>query len=402
MNVTKKDRTYNDKVIFCKRCVMSNQRPGSTIEFKSNKTEKKNLIKFNKDGICGACEYKDIKDKKIDWEERRRALVDLCNKYRSRNNSYDVVVPGSGGKDSVFTSHILKYKYNMNPLTVTWAPHLFTDIGWKNFQQWINEGFDNILISPNGKLHRVLTKKAFTNLCHPFQPFIIGQRICGPKYAVLNKIPFVMYGEHASEYGDRINEAFDPKMKEHYFIGESNLNDLIIAGEPAINICKENNLSPNEFAPYLPVDPKLVSGHNVEVHHLSYYLKWDPQEVYYYAATEANFKSNSQRTQGSYSKYSSIDDKIDTIHYYTTLIKFGIGRATYDASQEIRSNKITREEGVALVRKYDQEFPDKYFNDILEYMNISQEEFWEVINKNRPSHLWKKSNNKWELKHLVE
>ena len=90
------------------------------------------------------------------------------------------------------------------------------------------------------------------------------------------------------------------------------------------------------------------------------------------------------------------------IHYYTTLIKFGIGRATYDASQEIRSNKITREEGVALVRKYDQEFPDKYFNDILEYMNISSEEFWEIIDKNRPSHLWEKNNNKWELKYLVE
>ncbi len=402
MNLTKKDSTYNDNVIFCKRCVMSNQRPGSTVEFKSNKKEKKNLIKFNKDGICSACEYKDIKDKKIDWEERKRALVDLCDKYRSRNSSYDVVVPGSGGKDSVYTSHILKYKYNMNPLTVTWAPHLFTDIGWKNFQHWINAGFDNILISPNGKLHRLLTKKAFTNLCHPFQPFIIGQRICGPKYAALKKIPFVMYGEHASEYGDRVDEAFDPKMKEHYFIGESNLNDLIIAGEPAIKISKENNFNSAEFVPYLPVDPKLVDGQNIEVYHLSYYLKWDPQEVYYYAATEANFKSNSERTQGSYSKYSSIDDKIDTIHYYTTLIKFGIGRATYDASQEIRSDKITREEGVALVRKYDQEFPDKYFNDILEYMNISASEFWEVIDKNRSSHLWEKSNNKWKLKHIVE
>ena len=73
MNLSKKDNTFNNKVIFCKRCVMSNQRPGSTIEFKSNKTEKKNLIKFNKDGICSACEYKDIKDKQIDWEERKKA-----------------------------------------------------------------------------------------------------------------------------------------------------------------------------------------------------------------------------------------------------------------------------------------------------------------------------------------
>ena len=89
---------------------------------------------------------------------------------------------GSGGKDSAYTAHILKYKYNMNPLTVTWAPHLYTDIGWKNFTNWMHVGgLDNILFTPNGKLHRLLTQLSFKNLLHPFQPFIIGQRIIGPK-----------------------------------------------------------------------------------------------------------------------------------------------------------------------------------------------------------------------------
>ena len=64
---------------------------------------------------------------------------------------------------------------------------------------------------------------------------------------------------------------------------------------------------------------------------------------------------------GTYSKYSSIDDKIDCFHYYTMFIKFGIGRASFDASQEIRNGKITREEGINLVKKYDSEFPKKYF-----------------------------------------
>lgn len=93
------------------------------------------------------------------------------------------------------------------------------------------------------------------------------------------------------------------------------------------------------------------------MHYLGYYLKWDPQECYYYAADNTGFQANDERTEGTYSKYSSIDDQIDMFHYYTTLIKFGIGRATYDAAQEIRNGKITREEGVSLVRKYDQEFP---------------------------------------------
>ena len=98
------------------------------------------------------------------------------------------------------------------------------------------------------------------------------------------------------------------------------------------------------------------------MHYLGFYLKWDPQECYYYAVENTGFEANPERTPGTYSKYSSIDDKIDMFHYFTTLIKFGIGRATYDAAQEIRNGKITREEGVHLVQKYDQEFPEKIFS----------------------------------------
>ena len=390
-----------NEIIFCKKCVMSNQRPGSTIEFKSTNKEEKKLISFNEEGVCSACEYKKVKDTKIDWKERQSLLKELCEKYRSRNGSYDVVVPGSGGKDSVFTSHILKHKYSMNPLTITWSPHQYTNIGWQNFQQWINAGFSNILLSPNGKLHRLLTKKAFLNLCHPFQPFIIGQKICGPKYAALHKVPFVMYGEHPSEYGDRIDEAFEPKMREHYFVDDTNIDNLILGGESARKICLENNFNISDMSDYLPVKPSIIKELDIGVYHLSYYLKWDPQEVYYYAAEKTGFKSNTERTQGSYSKYSSIDDKLDTLHYYTTLIKFGIGRATYDASQEIRTNKLTREEGVALVKKYDLEFPDLYFNDTLEYMNITSDQFWETVDKNRPEHIWEKKDNLWKLKKQV-
>jgi hypothetical protein len=89
-------------------------------------------------------------------------------------------------------------------------------------------------------------------------------------------------------------------------------------------------------------------------------------------------------------------------HYYTTLIKFGIGRATYDAAQEIRNGKITREEGVHLVHKYDQEFPQKYFKEFLEYIDISEEEFFETVDKFRSPHLWEQINEKWALNHQVK
>ena len=86
-------------------------------------------------------------------------------------------------------------------------------------------------------------------------------------------------------------------------------------------------------------------------------------------------------------------------HYYTTYIKFGIGRATYDASQEVRNEKITREEAVHLVKKYDHEFPSKYFNTFLDYIDISEDEFFETVDRFRSPHLWIKNGDDWFLRH---
>ena len=153
------------KVLFCNHCVISNQRPSSTVEFRHKEDETKATIEFSELGTCDACNYQLVKSNEIDWEKREEQLLVTLDKHRSKDGNYDVVVPGSGGKDSAFTSHILKYKYGMNPLTVTWAPHQYTEIGFKNFMNWIHiGGHDNILFSPNGKLHRYLTRIAFLNL----------------------------------------------------------------------------------------------------------------------------------------------------------------------------------------------------------------------------------------------
>ena len=204
-----------EEVKFCTKCTISNQRPNSTVEFTAKDNIKKG-IKVSSDNICDACKYNEVKNK-INWDEREKKLISLCDKYR-KNSGYDCIVPGSGGKDSAYASHLLKYKYGMNPLTVTWAPHLYTDIGWKNFTNWIHiGGFDNILFTPNGKLHKLLTKLAFENLLHPFQPFIIGQKIIGPLMALKFNIPLIFYGENQAEYGNDIDENETPKMDKKFF-----------------------------------------------------------------------------------------------------------------------------------------------------------------------------------------
>lgn len=390
-----------EEVTFCKCCVISNQRPNSTIEFKHTQEERKVTIGFGKDGICDACRYNRVKDLEINWSEREDRLVELLEKHKHNGNSYNVIVPGSGGKDSAYTSHILKYRYGMNPLTVTWAPHKYTEIGWRNFENWIHVGgLDNILFTPNGRLHRYLTRIAFLNLLHPFQPFIVGQRIIGPLMAAKFNVPLVMYGENQAEYGNNSNENRLPTMNRKFF-SVNRVEDIVLGGKSIGEILAEGEFKLNDFAPYIPPSVDYLESKGIEVHYLGYYIKWDPQECYYYASEHTGFQANSERTEGTYSKYSSIDDRVDMFHYYTTLIKFGIGRATYDAAQEIRNGKITREEGVQLVRRFEQEFPQKYFQEFLDYISISEEVFHATVDKFRSPHLWEKVGGKWLLKHTV-
>jgi len=381
-----KSFTNFKKVIFCKKCVISNQRPNSSVEFKSKSTDKKVGIKFDKNGVCSACRYNEIKDK-INWKDREKKLIKLLDKFR-RKSGYDVVVPGSGGKDSGFTAHILKYKYGMNPLTVTWAPNLYTDIGWRNLQSWSHVGgIDNLLFTPNGKLHRKLTSLAFINLLHPFQPFIIGQKIIGPLMALKFNIPLVFYGENQAEYGNLLEENYIPRVDKKFFSNQK-VDNIYLGGKTIKEISRKYNFKMNDFTPYIPPKFSEIVRKKVEFQYLGYYLKWDLQECFYYSSQNTGFKPNTERTEGTYSKYSSIDDKIDNFHFFTTLIKFGLGRASMDASQEIRTGKITREEGVQLVKLYDQEFPKKYFHEFLEYIDISEKKFWQTINKFRPQNLW--------------
>jgi N-acetyl sugar amidotransferase len=389
------------RVLFCRRCVISNQRPSSTVEFKHTHGEKKSTIGFDDEGVCDACRYQEVKAGQIDWGKRERELVHLLDQHRRRDGGYDVIVPGSGGKDSAYTSHVLKYKYGMNPLTVTWAPHRYTEIGWRNFESWVHVGgLDNILFTPNGRLHRYLTRQAFLNLLHPFQPFIVGQRIIGPLMAAKFGVPLVMYGENQAEYGNNPNENYKPTM-DHRFFSIGDPGDMVLGGMPVRSILAETDFTINDFTPYVPPSSDYLASRGVEVHYLGFYLKWDPQECYYYATEHTGFQANSERTEGTYSKYSSIDDRIDMFHYYTTLAKFGIGRATYDAAQEIRNGKITREEGVGLVKRFDQEFPSKYFRDFLEYVSLTEGEFHAAVDRFRSPHLWEWVGDAWHLRHAV-
>lgn len=400
----KKLETYYglpEEVKFCTKCVMSNQRPASTIEFKHTIDSKKVTMQFDEHGVCDACRTAEIKDN-IDWGMREEELIKLLDKHRKNDGSYDCLVPGSGGKDSAYQAHVLKYKYGMNPLTVTWPPILYTDYGLKNWKNWLDSGFDNISFYRNGKVMKLLTKLSIENLLHPFQTFILGQKNLAPKIAAAQGISLIFYGENEAEYGNPIADNMSSLRDKSYHSFE-HLDEIYLGGVSVPELIEKYDVRLSDIMTFLPPKAEVLEKSNIEVHYLGYYLKWTPQEVYYYAVENTGFKARPFRTQGTYSKYSGIDDKIDDLHFYTTFIKFGIGRASYDASQEIRNKHITREEGVALVNRFDGEFPDRYFAEIMDYLNLDPDYFkTELVDKFRSPHLWgKDANGVWKLRHNV-
>ena len=386
---------------FCIKCVESNQRFLGSVTHEDRKGKYQQRTLFNENQVCSACSYYEYK-KNIDWKEREKELKDLLDQYRRDDGYYDVLIPGSGGKDSRFVAHVLKEEYNMNPLTCTWAPHMYTDVGWRNYIQWVDSGYDNYFHKPNGQVHRALTKLSFKNLLHPFQPFAQGQVYFPLRVAKEKKIKLVIYGDSQAERGSGGNiHSYNNKFLNHSLYTYKNEKDLFYAGY-SIDELKKFNISKKDLIPYMPLKEKDFIDTNIKVLQLPYFINYNPQSNFYFAKEKTNFEVNPHgRSEGTYTKYASLDDKIDGLHYYTWFIKTGRGRATEDAALEIRNNIITREEGVSLVKKYDGEFPKLYFKEILKYLDMTEIEFAETIDKFRSKNIWEKNGSKWELKHAV-
>tara|TARA_A100001015_G_C15013818_1_gene724504 strand:+ start:1326 stop:2543 length:1218 start_codon:yes stop_codon:yes gene_type:complete len=392
------------EIEYCKKCNLINQRPTSINEYFHLPNSKQTTVEFT-DGVCSACNFVDIELNKINWKLREKELKNLCDKYRKNNGEYDCVVPGSGGKDSVFASYILKYKYKMKPLTVTWTPNLYTEIGWNNFQKWLHKGgFDNYLYTPNPVIMRKLTRESTKNLLHPFQPFILGQKTFALKMASLFNIKLIFYGEVSGKGGKKIShnvKSFSDIKDQQGFemdpLNGKKFSDVFIGGKKVEEYLDEG-LSMNDLKSYKPLEIEKIKNEKMDFYYLGYFLKWIPQEMYYFSQEKIDFEANDVRTEGTYTKFCSLDDKIDGFHFYTFYIKYGHGRAMSDAVSDTRHGHITREEGKSLIKKYDGEYPIRHEKAFLDYISMDKVELINLCNKFRPKHLWDKISGKWVLK----
>jgi hypothetical protein len=258
---------------------------------------------------------------------------------------------------------------------------------------------------------------AVENLFHPFQPFIFGQKFLAPKIALMHNVKLVFFGENEAEYGNPVDDNTSAKRDWSYFTTEDETN-IYLGGTSITELKEDFGLNNNDLNQYMPCNPEDLKDNEIEVHYAGYYMKWHPQSAYYYAVEHGDFEACPERMPGTYTKYSSIDDKMEDFNYYTQGIKYGLGWSSYHTAQEIRNGDITKEEGIALVKKYDLEFPERFLNDFLDYISIDSKHspaassqfeqpivdrdyFMHLHDRFRSPHLWLKENGSWRLRHRI-
>jgi N-acetyl sugar amidotransferase len=369
------------KVSFCKRCLTPNSRP---------------RIMFNADGVCNACINAEEK-KSIDWNRRRQELLELIAKYKSKDGSWDCIVPWSGGKDSSTIAYRLKFEFGMNPLLVTFSPMIPNEVGNHNREALIKLGFDHLFFRPNQKIQRYLARRFFIERGNPKVAWEAGKEAIPVKVAVRFGIPIVFYAEHGeSEYGGKVLEEESKRTKDFTEVVEH------LVGDDARNWV-DDEVTLNDLNPYIYPESEKIKEVGVKAFYFAYFFKWSMFENYNFIKDKFDFKTCPKgRTDGTFTNFDSLDDKMDDVYYYMQFIKFGFGRAVRDASRMIQNRHITREEGLGLARKYDDEFPSTFFREVLEYMQLSEKEFKDIVDKHRNPEIWKKENGKWQLRYPLE
>jgi len=366
-----------EKLFMCKKCLTLSTRPRT---------------KFDEEGICNACKWSECKKTKIDWDKRWKELEELCNKHRCKDGGkWDVLVPCSGGKDGTYVAWMLKNKMNMHPLCITMKPQMQTDIGKKNLDNFIDSGFDHILITPNPKIYQRLAKRGFIEQGRPKMPFVMGISLLIINFALKFNIPLIFYGEEGEqEYGGATTQVGKYKIDRDYLI-----NYYYSGFDPSIYL---DEFTEDELKWWKLPSKEDFENSNLFLTHWSHYENWDPYKHYLTAKNHCGFSELPHRSIGTYTNFAQLDDDLQDLHAYLMYIKFGFGRAWSDACIDIRRGAMDKEQAIALVKAYDGEMPEKHVDKYLDYFEMTGDEFWNTIDSFRSPDLWNKKDGKWELK----
>ncbi|KKR58814.1 MAG: N-acetyl sugar amidotransferase [Candidatus Curtissbacteria bacterium GW2011_GWA1_40_47] len=356
----------------------------------------KPAIIFDDEGVCSGCRYHESREG-INWREREKKLSEILEEYkkkaRKKSNPYDCIVPVSGGKDSHYQVWLLKEVYGMNPLLVTFNHGFNSYLGLENLRNLVNKsGCDLLRFTANPhsvkKVSRYMLKKVGDLTWH----YHAGIRTLPFQVAVKYKIPLIVWGEHgfAELTGmftlDDMVEFTKWTRQEHDMRGF----------EPEDLINKESGVTGQDIVPYIYPTDEEIERINAKGIYLSNFVYWNAKDQADLMIKKWGFKQMDRPRDRTFVLYAKIDDHANDVHDFLKYLKFGYGRTTDDASMEIRHGRMTREEGIKLVNKYDHVVP-RTLNTYLRFLGISEKEFYDAVEPMRDLNIWQKNpDGTWE------
>lgn len=372
---------------YCTKCIMPDTKP---------------YLEFDIEGVCSACrthEIKDISDVGINWVERKREFDKLILWAKGQKAPwYDALVPVSGGKDSITQVHRL-LNYGLRILAVNVDYGIKTDIGIRNLACIPRMGANLSIYRPELSLHVRLIRIGYEDFGDPDLMSHTLLHAYPLHLALRFSVPLVLCGENSAfEYGGAENLSIQNSMTRDWFSKYAANN-----GRDPSFISKNYGISMESLRLYDFPD-ELETTQQTNAVFASYFFRWDSEE-HLNIAKKYGFETLKDSGEGTYRTYVGIDEKINRIHQYFKVLKFGYGRATDHACEDIRSGRMNRERAKDLVRKYDlAPLSDEYINDFCEFISISRTRFLEIQENYRNSDIWQQEpNGKWIFPgHLVD
>lgn len=366
---------------YCKRCLYPENHPLNIV--------------FDDDGICSGCRVHEEKFT-IDWKEKEKKLKTILEAYRSTSGlTYDCIIPISGGRDSYFIVDTIKNKFGMNPLLVSYNKHYNTHIGNRNYS-YLKTLFDcdtmDCIVQPQ-KLKKI-TKVTLEKMGSIYWHILAGQTVFPVQIAVKLRVPLIIWGAHQGldqvgmfSHNDEV-EMTRKYRKEHDLMG--------FEAEDLIGV---NGLTKNDLSQFIYPHNKELEKVGVRGIYLGNYIPWDTKSQHEKMIEQYGFETMKQ--QRTFDFYNHTDcTHYNGLHDYIKFIKHGYGRITDDASREIRWGRLDRKEAIKLVQEHQDIIP-KDTKLLLNWLNISEDELFEQINKFRDSKIWENKNGKWTLKDSV-
>jgi len=335
----------NNYLRYCTRCVMPETKPDLIID---------------DEGVCSACRSYEARGV-IDWDARRKELDNVLERYRSSDGkNYDCIVPVSGGKDSHYQTLRL-LELGMNPLCVTATTCSLSDIGRHNIENLKCLGVDYLEYTTNKLVRKKLNKFSLISIGDISWPEHVSIFTIPVRVAVQFNIKLIVWGENPqNEYGGPAAAAQDNVLNRRWLEEFGGLLGLRVT-----DMIGQEGIQPKHMIPFTYPEDADLKKVGVTGLFLGYYFPWDGYKNSLVAQGHG-LRTYHKYVEGSLANYENLDNFQTGIHDYFKFLKYGFGRATDIACLHIRRGRISREDGMNLVKKHDGKFPWQYLGKSIE------------------------------------